>query len=77
MDIQTAVGRNVRKYRLAANLSQDELVKRLKGGAPEDWFDQAYISRLENGQWNVTIKTLWHISRALGVTVAQLVETEN
>ncbi|MGO4705853.1 helix-turn-helix domain-containing protein [Microvirga sp. 2MCAF38] len=74
MDIQRAVGRNVRKYRLAAKLSQEELVKKLKDGAPDEWFDQAYISRLENGSWNVTIKTLWHVSKALGVTVSQLVE---
>ena len=74
MDIQRIVGQNVRRYRLAAKLSQEELAKRLKDDVADQWFDQAYVSRLESGHWNVTISTLWHVSRALGVTVAQLVE---
>lgn len=77
MDIQRVVGQNVRRYRLAAGLSQEELAKRLKDDVPDQWFDQAYVSRLENGHWNVTIGTLWSVARALGVSVAQLVEEPN
>jgi ribosome-binding protein aMBF1 (putative translation factor) len=54
------VGRNVRRLRTAAGLSQAELAERMG-------VDRAYVSGLELGQRNPTIVTLWHITRALGV----------
>jgi transcriptional regulator with XRE-family HTH domain len=61
-DVRHMVGRNVRRLRLAAGLSQAELASRL--GA-----DRAYVSGLELGQRNATIITLWHTAEALGVKV--------
>jgi transcriptional regulator with XRE-family HTH domain len=74
MDIQQTVGANVRRYRRAAKLSQWDLVARLEAITDDLGVDQAYISHLENGRKNPTLTMLWHIARALGVTIAQLVE---
>jgi len=34
--------------------------------------DQAYVSRIEAGQMNVTLDTVDHIARALGIPPAEL-----
>ncbi len=54
------VGRNVKRLRITAGLSQAELAERMG-------VDRAYVSGLELGQRNPTIVTLWHIAKALGV----------
>jgi transcriptional regulator with XRE-family HTH domain len=54
------VGRNVRRLRIAAGLTQAGLAERMG-------VDRAYVSGLELGQRNTTIVTLWHIAKALGV----------
>jgi transcriptional regulator with XRE-family HTH domain len=61
-DVRRMVGRNVRRLRVAAGLSQAELASRLG-------VDRAYVSGLELGQRNATIITLWHTAEALGVKV--------
>ena len=61
-DVRRLVGRNVRRLRMAAGLSQAELAARLG-------VDRAYVSGLELGQRNATIITLWHTAEALGVKV--------
>jgi transcriptional regulator with XRE-family HTH domain len=73
MEIQERIGLNVRRARLAANLSQWDLVAKLEAMFDDHGVDQGYISRLENGQHNPTALTLWRIAQALGVTMAQLV----
>ncbi len=67
MDVRRIVGGNVRKHRLAAGLSQEAVADRMG-------VDRAYISGIETGVRNPTIVTLWHLSLALGVRLAQLVE---
>lgn len=59
-DVRRTVGRNVRKLRTAAGLSQAELAERMG-------VDRAYVSGLELGQRNPTIVTLWYMTKALGV----------
>jgi transcriptional regulator with XRE-family HTH domain len=59
------VGRNVRRLRTAAGLSQAELAVRMG-------VDRAYISGLELGERNPTVVTLWHVAQALGVQVGLL-----
>jgi transcriptional regulator with XRE-family HTH domain len=59
-DVRKQVGRNVRRLRIAAGLSQAELAERMG-------VDRAYVSGLELGQRNPTVLTLWHISEALSV----------
>lgn len=63
------VGRNVKRLRIAAGLSQAELAERMG-------VDRAYVSGLEPGQHNPTVVTLWHIAKALGVKLKPFFEEE-
>jgi transcriptional regulator with XRE-family HTH domain len=67
MDIRKVFAANVRRYREAAGLSQAALAEKI--GA-----DRAHVSSMERAQQNVTIVTLWHVSEALGVRAAALLE---
>ncbi len=67
MDIRKVFAANVRRYREAAGLSQAALADKI--GA-----DRAHVSSMERAQQNVTIVTLWHVSEALGVRAAALLE---
>ncbi len=60
MDVRKIVGLNIRKIRLEAELSQEELAARMG-------VEQFYISGLEAGHRNVTLVTLWKAALALGV----------
>ncbi len=68
-DVRRLVGRNVKRLRMAAGLSQAELAERMG-------VDRAYVSGLELDQRNPTIVTLWHIANALGVKVRLFFEEE-
>jgi transcriptional regulator with XRE-family HTH domain len=59
-DVRRLVGRNVKRLRIAAGISQAKLAERMS-------VDRAYVSGLELGQRNPTVVTLWHIGKALGV----------
>lgn len=65
MDIRTTVGLNIRKYRLSLDISQEELAARMD-------VDQGYVSKLEAGQRNPTITTVYTAAEALGVDVQLL-----
>lgn len=65
MDTKKLFGANVKRYREEAGLSQEELGIRI--GA-----DQAYISRMESGQFNPTLDTIEQLSNALGRSVAEM-----
>lgn len=62
-DARRLVSQNVRRLRLAAKISQAELAARMG-------VDRSYVSGLEQGTRNPTVVTLWHIAKALGVTMA-------
>jgi transcriptional regulator with XRE-family HTH domain len=66
-DVRHMVGRNVRRLRTAAGLSQAGLAERMG-------VDRAYISGLELGERNPTIITMWHVAHALNVNVGLLFE---
>lgn len=66
MDVRLLVGQNVRRLRLAADLSQEEVAERMG-------VDRAYLSALELGKRNPTIITLWQIAEALQVGLIDLV----
>ena len=55
----------MRRIRLAADLSQEQVAERMG-------VDRSYVSSLELGGRNPTIVTLWHAATALGVKVAEL-----
>ena len=67
MDIRKQVGRNVRRYRLERDWSQEEL-------AFESGLHQTYLSGVENGTRNPTITVLKKLADALGVPPAALWE---
>ena len=64
-DVRQMVGRNVRRLRIAAGMSQAELAAKLG-------VDRAYVSGLELGERNATILTLWHVAQALQIRIAAL-----
>jgi transcriptional regulator with XRE-family HTH domain len=68
-DVRRMVGRNVKRLRMAAGLSQASLAERMG-------VDRAYVSGLELGRRNPTIVTLWHIAKALGAKLRLLFEEE-
>ncbi len=65
MDIRQLFGINMRRYRLAAGLSQEAIAERMD-------VDRAHVSSMERGQQNITLLTLWEAAQALGVTPAAL-----
>ena len=67
MDIRRILGANVRRYRVAAGLSQEAVA--VKMGV-----DRAYVSGMERGQQNVTLLTMWHLAEALGVRPVDLLD---
>ena len=69
MDMRRLVGRNVRRARIAAGLSQEELAAR-------SGFGQQYLSGLESGKRNPTIVTIYELSQALGVSHVQLLNPD-
>jgi transcriptional regulator with XRE-family HTH domain len=70
MDAQKLVGKNIKKHRSAAKISQEELAARIG-------VDQAYVSRLEAGDMNATITTLQQVASALSIDLKGLVDTKN
>jgi transcriptional regulator with XRE-family HTH domain len=65
MDVRKIVGLNVRKARIEAGISQEELAGRMG-------VEQFYISGLEAGRRNATLVTLWKAAIALSVDAATL-----
>jgi transcriptional regulator with XRE-family HTH domain len=66
MDMRKLVGRNVRRFRLARGLTQEQLSE-LSG------FTQQYISGLERGARNPTIVSLYELALALETTPTALI----
>jgi transcriptional regulator with XRE-family HTH domain len=65
MDMRRVVGSNVRRLRLAKELTQERFAE-ISG------LSQQYISDLERGRRNPTVVTLYEISVALGVSPVDL-----
>jgi transcriptional regulator with XRE-family HTH domain len=65
MNVQALVARNIRRLRVARQLSQDAF-------AVDAEIDRAYVSRLESGQENPTILILERLATALEVEIDEL-----
>ena len=65
--IQTAFGNNLRKYRAMSGKNQEEFAFSADMSA-------AYLSELERGEKCPTIDTVYKISRALHITIAELID---
>ncbi|MDX1922161.1 MAG: helix-turn-helix transcriptional regulator [Alphaproteobacteria bacterium] len=59
------LGENIKKYRLALDLSQEEL-------ADKCGFDRTYISMLERGKRNPSLINLIRLAEGLGINIAKL-----
>jgi transcriptional regulator with XRE-family HTH domain len=66
MEINVLVGRNVRRIRLEKGLTQERL-------AEASDLSQQYLSELERGVRNPTLKILAQIAGALGVQPTDLI----
>ena len=64
-DIQARFGKRVRLLRVMQEISQETL-------ALECELDQSYVSSIERGKRNVSLRSIQSIARALGVTLSQL-----
>jgi transcriptional regulator with XRE-family HTH domain len=67
MDVRRRVGLNVKKYRAARDLSQEDL-------AFECGLHRTYISGVERGVRNPTVVVLEKIAKALKVATSLLLE---
>ena len=67
MEITQRIAVNIRKYRLAKNLSQ-EMLAGMSGLHPN------YISLVERGQRQITVISLEKIANALDIKLADLVK---
>lgn len=67
MDIRAVVGRNVKQYREAKGLSQEQL-------AFEADLHRTYVSGVERGIRNPTVKIVSRLAVALGVAASKLLE---
>lgn len=61
----TQIGAKIKELRTTKNMTQNELAMRCK-------FEKASMSRIETGQTNPTIRTLFKISTALEVQISDL-----
>jgi transcriptional regulator with XRE-family HTH domain len=59
------IGRQVRLYRKAAALTQEELAEKVD-------LDNAYVSDLERGKCNISVFSLMRLAKALNVQVGDL-----
>lgn len=59
------LGQRIKKHRIKKNMTQNDL-------AIECEFEKASMSRIESGLANPTIRTLYKISKALDIEMAEL-----
>ena len=69
MDIRKLFGLNLRRLRLAADLSQEAVAERMG-------VDRAHVSSMERGQQNVTLVTIWQAAQALECRAANLLDED-
>lgn len=67
MDVRARVGGNLRRYRTAKGISQEELAHRCE-------LDRTYVSGIERGVRNPTVVVLERLAGVLGIPAAALLE---
>ena len=68
MRLRKALAANLKRLRLAAELSQEELAHRAD-------MDRTYVSSLERGNYAATVDMLERIAEALGVEPLELLQS--
>ena len=69
MDVVQLLGANVRRYRKLRGMTQEEL-------AHEVGMERSYISDLERGTRNPSVRAVGRLAEALGVPAAALLQSE-
>lgn len=69
VEVYIRIGERIKTLRQNKGMSQQTL-------ADECDIESPNLSRIENGNTNPTIKSLWKISNALGVKLRDLVDVE-
>lgn len=69
-DFKKALGENLRKIRTEKGLTQEYI-------SLESGISRSHIAMIEAGKRDVTISTLFKISRALNVTINKIFEFDN
>ncbi|WP_082554902.1 MULTISPECIES: helix-turn-helix domain-containing protein [unclassified Caulobacter] len=70
MDLRGVVGANIQAARSASGALQDDI-------AHEAGIHPTYLSGIENGKRNITLRVLERLAAALGVTEAELVRRKD
>ena len=70
MDMRRLVGRNVRRARERAGLSQEQLA--VRAGV-----SQQYVSTVENGRRNVTVVSLYILAQQMDATPVELLTPDD
>lgn len=65
VDIQVKLGEKIKKIRKEKGLSQEQLATKSK-------LHRTYISDIERGDRNVSIRNIEKIAKALGITISDL-----
>lgn len=64
-DLYPRFGKNLRKARLKAGLSQMQVAESIRA-------DKSYISNLEKGKKNPTLFTLSKLAKSIGISLSKL-----
>ena len=67
MNLKENLGKSIQKYRKLNNLTQEKLAEMVN-------LSREYITRVENGQKNISLKKLFAIADALEVGFNQLAD---
>ena len=67
MLISQKLGKNIKKIRTRKRMSQGDICRALD-------MDRGYMSAIENGKKNITIKQLERLAKALGVSVDKMLK---
>lgn len=69
-DIKQKFGDRLRTLRGEADLTQEQL-------AQHAGLDRSYIGGVERGERNISLENMERLSKALGITISQLLEFDN
>lgn len=67
MDISTKFGKRVRKIRLKKGMSQGDIAKLLS-------VHRSYVSKIERGVENLSLKGIEKLAKAIGVSIGELMK---
>ena len=67
LEIQTLFGKRIRELRIAKQLSQEDLAELCN-------LDRTYISSLERGKRNVSLRNIAVLAHSLGMSISTLME---